>query len=447
MKKIPLFVVFTFLILISACTYGETDPILPEDTLQTQYTQQTEPSDIPTTEPDTTDPTQAPLVIEFMSDETTPNECDDTLSRTVILNASELIPDSGVWASGGNRVCFGQYDGVPLVFRILASPDTQSFADNKNGLFLDCDYIIEHKKFDEDFKRNTSQTKSTSQWSGSDIDIWLNSEAFYGNDSVFSGTEKEAILYTEMDDLVEPYTIGKWTYEDYGSADNIFLISALEANQLYLDNAARAKDGRSVLWWVRSSFGSAGNGVGSVHEDGHICNNSVFIYGIGISPALNIDLSKIQLATAIGTEKSADLSQESAKTVLNSSRKWKLTLLSTEFSIQLSDGEAVTRCSEDNQCHVTVPFTYSGDQVNQISVMITDKPRTDADAQVLYYGALQEASLEGNSDIGTFILPSEFEDQTCGKDYFVYIIAEEINGTYETDYASEFLQILIPEKS
>lgn len=101
---------------------------------------------------------------------------------------------------------------------------------------------------------------------------------------------------------------------------------------------------------------------------------------------------------------------------------------------------------------VTVPYTYTDNNtanaVTQISVMITDKAYTDSSAQVLYYGALQGTDITitdgGASGTGTFILPDDLVVKTSGRDYYVYLIAEDVKGSEETDYASMPVQIMKP---
>lgn len=447
MKKYGIILLFTLLFLLSACGCEHAGFDTTENTATATLSTEESAADNSTQPQRITQTTLPPVSYEFVFEDDPSVENNDSVSRSIILDASELRPDNGIWALGGNRLCFGQYHGLPIVYRILSSPDTQSFEENKDGLFIDCDYVLELKKFDDNFRKNDTQINSPSEWMGSDIDIWLNSSDFYGNSIIFSDIEKASILYTTLDEHVEPYSIGNWTYEDFGSSNYLFLISAAEANQLYLDNPARVKNGQSVHWWLRSSFGSIGNGAGSVHEDGHICNNSISIYGVGVCPALNIDLSAILFASATGTDKTLDLNEAGAKIDYNTSRKWKLTLLDTSMTVNLTEGKTVMRLDTDAECVITVPFTYTGDNANQISVMITDKPHTDCSAQVLYYGALQGISMDCFTDAGTFTLPSQLERQICGENYYVYIIAEAVNGCYETDYASEFCEIFIPAAS
>ena len=77
--------------------------------------------------------------------------------------------------------------------------------------------------------------------------------------------------------------------------------------------------------------------------------------------------------------------------------------------------------------------------------MITDQAYTDDGAQILFYGALQEVEINNPTGTGLFTLPSDLKDQTCGKDYYVYLIAEAVNGDQRTDYAGEPYAITVPK--
>lgn len=340
----------------------------------------------------------------------------------IILDAAALRPEDGVWALGGNLVYFGQYQGAPVVFRVLSSPG----ADDEDKLLLDCDSTLLWMAYDDNFRKNEGQSKLPSEWKGSDIEVWLNSDAFYGSGEVFSTAERAAIARTRLEGK-SPYTIGKWAYEDYGSTDYVYLLSAAEANQLYGENAARAKDGSSTSWWLRSAFGSGGNGAASVHGDGHICNNSISILGVGVSPALQVKLSSILFASAMEAEQDRMV--------------WKLTLLDAGKTVNIPDGKAVRRADTEAGCLITIPYTYAGENVNQISVMITDG------GQVLYYGTLRTVVEHDGTGIGLFVLPSDLENQTCGVDYYGYILAEDVNGAQQTDYASALREIAIPTRN
>jgi len=144
-----------------------------------------------------------------------------------------------------------------------------------------------------------------------------------------------------------------------------------------------------------------------------------------VSPALNINLSSVLFTSVISGTKG------------ETGAEYKLTLLDNNMTIAGGD---VTRSGDA----VTIPYTISGTNsgnVNRISVLITDKVYTDSNAQILHYGSLDTSA--GN---GTFALPAELSDKVCGTDYYAYIIAEDVNGNYKTDYASTPVSITVPAK-
>ena len=144
-----------------------------------------------------------------------------------------------------------------------------------------------------------------------------------------------------------------------------------------------------------------------------------------MSPALNINLSSVLFTSVISGTKG------------ETGAEYKLTLLDNNMTIAGGD---VTRSGDA----VTIPYTISGTNsgnVNRISVLITDKVYTDSNAQILHYGSLDTSA--GN---GTFALPAELSDKVCGTDYYAYIIAEDVNGNYKTDYASTPVSITVPAK-
>lgn len=451
MRKGILILLAAVSMLVSACASGQVD--IPETTERPALLEETSAAE--TTEgqilPETENTVPAEPVTQTESIEETQDPAEEMLSqsgsftvRSISLRPAELIPDSGMWASGGIRVYFGRFEGVPTAYRVLASPDTQTVSCESGSLLLDCDTALMQKAFDDNFSRNETQIKIPSEWEGSDIALWLNGSDFYGSSAVFSPLEKAAIADTRLDETPAVYTIGNWTYEDYGAQGHIFLLSAAEADCLYTENAARSKTGSSTSWWLRSSFGHGGNGAGSIHGDGHICNNSITNFGVSVSPAYNVNLSKVLFVSTVGTDKSLALAEAGAKVEIAASRNWKLTLLDTGKAVNVTDGEAVTKQDTAAGPVITVPYTYSGKDVTQISVMITDKACSDSGAQVLYYGALQGISPDSTVGTGTFLLPSDLRNQICGTDYHVYILAEDGNGKYETDYASQFHEITIP---
>lgn len=367
-----------------------------------------------------------------------------SMVRTINLDAAVLRPTS-MWSSGGKKVYFGSYNGNPTAYRVLSSPSTQSGVDN--CILLDCDTILVNKSFDADGVANSGQS-NPKEWPNSDLESWLNDNAFYDGNT-FSAPEKGAIAETKLLAQTTMYNVGSMnSFKDYSANNYVFLLSAAEAEGLYQDNTARKKTGGKELWWLRSYVRDAGDGtVGAVFlSDGGISYlNEKSIQGV--SPALNVKLSSVLFASESSMNKAASaLAAVSASTA----QIWKLTLLDSSKRVSVSNGKNVTRADNGGAVTITVPYTYTDSSitnaVSQISVMLTDKVYNASDAKVLYYGALQNATITagGTNGTGTFTLPSALADQTCGTDYYAYIIAENVNGEYQTDYASTPVQITIP---
>ena len=90
---------------------------------------------------------------------------------------------------------------------------------------------------------------------------------------------------------------------------------------------------------------------------------------------------------------------------------------------------------------MNVPYEIGGSHVGnatRASILITD----DTGDKILLYDELGASSAPS----GSFTLPDGCDLSGWGKDYLVYILAEDINGERETDYASAFVRIDKPAK-
>ena len=435
MKKSLIVFLFVATIMFGACGQNQADDSVTEETAIKESEEVVEESetqnDLDEENSTIAEDAEESEEMVLAEPEIFTEKCTDTMDYNLQV---EVLRPEDVWTLGNHKVYFGQFEGNPVVYRILSpSPDTQTIADNKECLFLDCDSVLLPKEYDADNKKNEGQTKRQNEWKGSDLEEWLNGEEVYGNSSMFSKIEKDAIVSTELAEKSEAYSTGKWTYQDFAATNYIFMLSAVEANQLYAGNAERAKTGSNISWWMRSSFAEAGQGAGAIHADGHLCNNSVNNYSNGVCPAMNVDISKVLFASSLKEERN-----EGESTI------WKLTMSDPEKYVNIADGQAPAREDGENGSIITIPYTYTGNDVTQISVMITDVEYSTAEARVLFYGTLQGADILSASGTGTFVLPAELEEQICGTDYHAYIIAEDVNADKKTDYASEPCEIMIP---
>lgn len=405
-----------------------------------------------------------------------PVRAESSALNTVTLNPASLRPAGNVWdQSTGKLLYFGKEagsyaDGLieknyrALAYRVLASsPETQRTRD-KDCLLLDCNTGLHttDMAFQDEF--HEFSTPAANLWSNSDIREWLNGNEFYLNQgsgdvpATFSDIERNAIVKTGLKYVAE-YGNGEdkpFYCSDYESSAHVFLLSAKEVQDLYANQSARIKklffkasnDNVGPGWWLRTATnGTFGGGAAAMieYQYGEIYTSTVtYKEGKNLSPAFNVDMDSIAFVSAVDFKKpSSDLVPvELAMTKSGSElREWKATLIDSGKTIEVPQELQVTQEGVDGVTTVKVPYRYSGDDVTQISVMITDKAYTEDDAQVLYYGALQGVDLETakvKSGIGTFTLPNELPEGAK-----VYILAEAINGAKETDYASVPCEIAV----
>ena len=333
---------------------------------------------------------------------------------------------------GWNYVYYGKYDGDPVRYRVL-SKETTDFSREENGIraktmLLDCDRIL----FDKAFHLEDPWPNA---WADSDIRTWLNKgNTFYGNGNVFTAAERAAIAESRTEYAPGYTTANGWDYEITNiDGDHVFLLDASEAVKAdygYVDNDSRKKNGGEYsYWWLRSPI--IRYIAGFVNEDGRISRRDVSNEDVGVSPAFNVNLESVIFTSEITSEPGS----------------FKLTLSDNELGIKVTEGKNATRTGN----RISVPYTITGNHasnVNQISVLVTDKKiisdsgRFVPDsAEIKQYGKLDVEGDLGASGTGTFTLDTTKVTGTQGSDYFIYILAEEVNGGIETDYAGVPVEI------
>ena len=354
---------------------------------------------------------------------------------------SPAKPSSPDDAWKGCYVYYGTYNGSPVKYRVL---DSNTTVFGGTTMLLDCDSVLwagsdPSSAFDAD----------SNVWADSDIRAYLNGTFLTDN---FSAAEQNAITSSTKSSADSNDGAG-WLYLNYAELNNdkIFFLDAKEATNTsygYSNTKSsatnRKKTGGNAYWWLRSATSDISNSAGSVNSVGNISYGSV-INIVGVSPALNVNLSSVLFTSASGTSKSSALTAQSSQTGTTTGTEWKLTLQDAGKTVKITDNEKVIKVADGT---ITVPYTYTdtatsdSEKVNQISVMITDKEYTESDAEILYYGALQGTSFSdgGATGTGTFALPSSLTG-TLGTDYHVYILAEHVNDDNATDYASAPVEI------
>lgn len=333
----------------------------------------------------------------------------------------------------GSYVYFGTYDGRAIRFRVLAK-DSTAYTSGK-ALFLDSDESLFVDHFD-----HTEPYSGT--WDESDIRSVLNGPFLEG----FKEPERAAIAVSTGDggtswpeDSPEARTYGTpaavkdkvflldvsdVTNEAYGYAPdrgwNIWVIPKYSVSN-------RVKGGMFNYWWLRSSSSVEAGCVGDVNCGG-ILNFISTEYYMGVAPALNVDQAAILFATSAGTGPD----------------EFKLTLIDDQLSIAVPDNEKATA----EGTAVTIPYVISGANAweeTRASVLVLDREYTPGNtngAEILRYGALGSA----RDASGTFIIPDDYDPDGWGTDYYVYVVAENVNAATETDYASVPVPVDAPER-
>ena len=328
----------------------------------------------------------------------------------------------------GDYVYFGKYDGTPMKYRVLSCPDR---------VLLDCDNVLKKIPF---------STSNNNSWEESDIRKWLQGDEFYNNPAVFTAAEKNAIIDSNCDieGISEGLTPDGYTDVELSYPDPVFVLNvSAVTNDNWLGyyksiekSGTRKKtyftgteQGKYAKWWLRSSSNEKKKDgdvdwscVAGVEEDGSINPLGVSDNAVGVSPALYLDTAPILYSSLIN--------------VNNGAEEYKLTITDGDLSVSCNSVE-----KEDDRVTVSYTCTDNSESADptQISVVVTGEEWEYTDIDLIQYTKLAMDSF-GSSGTGTFTLDPGARG-TWGEDYHVYILAEDVNGTCETDYASEPVEI------
>lgn len=334
-------------------------------------------------------------------------------------------PTEDDWS--GSKVYFGSYENNPVLFRVLDANTTDYGTDAT--MFLDCDSVLKQMNF-------SAMGVQWDVWQTSELRKWMNQESEDGFLNGFTDLEKSTIVKSARSDSTG---LGNATRFDWSplSGEKVFALDAKEAANAkygysnYTDGDTKNREKSAAEerkhWWLRSISNEINYQAGSVSSAGNMGPWSVTPRWA--SPALNLNLSSILLTSASGKSKSSDVVQVGADGT--AANMWEMTLLDKDKTVGVIAGK---KAKKDGNI-VTVPYTYTGNDINQISIMITTAPYTEKSAEVLYYGKLRtETTFQaaGGNGEGTFTMPEGLPDTAK-----IYILAEDVNDGNYTDYASK----------
>ncbi|MBQ6660460.1 MAG: InlB B-repeat-containing protein [Lachnospiraceae bacterium] len=362
----------------------------------------------------------------------------------------------------GDHLWYGHYDGTPVRYSIL------SVLAQGDYMLLDCDSILYKASFNS-LKDGDDQPANA--WMGSDIEQGLNGSSFLEKSNCFSSVEKEAIPSVKSDSYANENYDAEKVYPSYRfpeytglSGSKVFFLEQSElVNAEYGFKASYGTNipspfnsfntypswsifsrhkgligetqytevdpGRWMLdkkepWWMRTA-GETSDIVGIVTDNGSIYMKSAYEEA-GVSPAFFIDPDAVLFNSVVAGPSDLGYTER------------KLTLLDKNTTVALQSGKMISASGKT----ITVPYVVGGanaSKVTQVSVVILDKPFTVGNsngASILYYSKINTGSSFGRTGSGMFTLPSNLALSGWGDAYYVYLLAEDVNGMCETDYAS-----------
>ena len=363
-------------------------------------------------------------IVSLGPNDVTKVQAEETKSKSTIMLGTSGIGNPSSSDSGWSYVYFGTYNNSPVKYRVL---DNETTDFSETTMLLDCDTVLEMRLFDG----------SSNIWASSDIKKYLNSEGDYSANgfltSSFSALEKAAIAESTTSESEE--TNNNLKYVNLTN-EKIFILDAKEATNTSYgysnDNSRKKKYGDYyAYWWLRSASTEGNTFARSVDVGGGIHNGFVSGGNVGVSPALNINLSSVLFSSSAegGKNSSGSLSEVGSYT----GNVWKLTLKDASrntFSVSEND---VKGGSGD-----TVTLNYDGATVGSkeyVSIILED-----SNGNLTHYGRVaRPADTTGNL---SFTLPS-LADGT----YTLHVFSEQYNGDYKTDYASAFDDVTLTVKN
>ncbi|MCR4657285.1 MAG: hypothetical protein K5770_13840, partial [Lachnospiraceae bacterium] len=387
-----------------------------------------------------------PFVVKANADPQEPKTITGLTTGTIM--AQPLVPERSEDPWQGSYVYYGKYKDTPMKYRVLSAIDS--------NLLLDCDNVLSPLEYST--YSNSNEYASRYCW----VRQCLNNSDFFDYPRVFTDAERGVIKdYYDCDPenekiFASPAPSG---FQSVGvpSGDHIFILDVIQAvcnsyGYGYFESAgvdmgskARIKktfDGAIKSYWLRSpSDDVSGNNLKyacAVDADGKITSYSVRDSSPYMSPAFVVDRQSVIFSSLIGGEGGQPDSE------------YKLTILDKGLSVSANE------CTVDDDHKITIPYTVSDNsssaEPTQISAVVTKNCiwnnvwQTEGENNASAYLQYTKLDVDGfnpsGSGTGSFTLDPSVVG-AWGEDCHIYILAEDVNGTYETDYASAPVEIRV----
>lgn len=353
--------------------------------------------------------------------------------RTVNIGSSQLAapmePEEGkTWS--GDYVYYGNYEGEPIKWRVLDASGEGGGSSMSGGILLQSDQPVTSMPFEDgedEAGEHQGGSAAVNRWQLSDVRRWLQrNDRFFSNKN-FSRLEKAGVMKTSNAAGESPSDALK---SERLNRDMVFLLDAADlANHAYGYSCddGNTNSGIKGSWWLRSPHAKYDVGIGCVLAGGYLFYD--FVYeNSGVVPAFNLNASHILFMTGAGDNKD----HEPEAVEVSEINEWQLTLSEGKT---LEAGDGITRSGNE----LSVPYTYTGEDADRISLMITDGDYADEGTVVKYYGKVSGEQFEKEGTVAVS-LPDEFDEEND----VVYLLAEQVCGANQTDYASEPVKLELP---
>lgn len=334
-------------------------------------------------------------------------------------------PQDGPWE--GDRILFGEKTADAIPFRVLDKKTTDF---GGTTMFLDCDIILEDKKFDE------LRATPSNVWKDSSLRSYLNNEE-RGLLSTFRPEDRAAIHLSK--DPSSHADWPAWIQLKYGrlsgAGDKLFLLDAREAqhkeygySDTHDDSKSRLKrGGDNGYFWLRSPDKDLSNVAGYVYEQGIIYNYGADKGGVGISPAFNLKLESVLFAQLLDNPL-----QNFSETVslTGEHNAWTLTLRTDNggFTARRTNPAEIISAAAGGTIHLSLSGRGTMQYANQVSAMLLDQNQT-----VLFYGKIANPD-DHEAEV---IIPQGLRD---GASYTLRVFLEEARPEH-TSYAGNIQEI------
>ena len=369
-------------------------------------------------------------ILRVFSEQGNGNRKTDYVSEFVNLNLSI----SGGFEYGSSQllgynecaydyIYYGSRNGTPIKWRVLDNETNTG----EPGYFLLSEELMGsygEVYFAED---------DTYSWQNSHAKSWCKA---FAEDS-FTEDEKKymiAVSKTEGKEYNENGTVGY-----LGSVlenEKVFFLSIFEArNPEYgLDsNELRAGklNGQPWKWWLRSRYFLTE--MGYIDENGQYTKTTSFAWQIPAArPAFNLDGTDILfLSKAEGGKADTETDPDLVAIPERGNGEWKLTIKESSRNFT---AHTLYTATYEKEAGETITIKYSGAKTGSneyVSAIFADEQGRD-----LYYGRIAADSSSGIADVAV-------PETLPAGEYTLKIYSEQYNGEYRTDYASDFVEILI----